>query len=153
MQAVALNLLRLMIGWHILYQGLIKLFNPGWTARPYLTDSGGIFADIFNYLSESPAILTVLDPLNIWLLILIGLALMLGIKIRYAALSGCVLLLLYYLAQPPVAGLTYQVVIPNGGLVVNPLLIEAGALFVLYTAPQDLMWGIEKLMIFSKKGE
>ncbi len=25
--------LRMLIGWHFLYEGLIKLFNPGWTSK------------------------------------------------------------------------------------------------------------------------
>jgi uncharacterized membrane protein YphA (DoxX/SURF4 family) len=31
-----LALLRIAAGWHFLYEGLIKVFDPSWTARWYL---------------------------------------------------------------------------------------------------------------------
>ncbi|MDX5478206.1 MAG: DoxX subfamily, partial [Cyclobacteriaceae bacterium] len=35
-QSSALVLLRLLIGWHFLYEGVIKLYSPAWTAKGYL---------------------------------------------------------------------------------------------------------------------
>ena len=35
MAAVLLGL-RLVIGWHFLYEGLAKLLTPDWTATPYI---------------------------------------------------------------------------------------------------------------------
>ena len=151
MQAVALNTLRLVVGWHILYEGLIKLFNPGWSARPYLLDAGGFLAGLFSYIADSPAVMAVIDPLNIWLLIIIGLALILGVKTKYSALTGGILLFLYYLVQPPFAGIDYQVSAPGESLIVNPLLIEVCALFVLYASPHVSMWGVEKIISSIKK--
>lgn len=152
MQTIALNILRIFIGWHILYEGVTKLFIPGWSARSYLLDSGGFLEGIFRYIGESPAILRIVDPVNIWLLILIGLALMLGIKTRYAALAGSVLLLFYYLAQPPLLGITYQINAPGSALIVNPLLIEIGALFVLFSSADSSAWGLDSLLTKDKKG-
>ena len=152
MQTIALNVLRLFVGWHILYEGLSKLFVPGWSARSYLMDSGGLLEGFFRYLGESPALLSIINPVNIWLLILIGLALILGLKSRYAALAGCILLLFYYLAQPPLLGITYQINAPGSALLVNPLLIEIGALFVLYTIEESSAWGVDSIIIKNKVG-
>ena len=48
-QTAAIVALRMLIGWHFLYEGLAKLTNPYWTAAGYLAESkgplGGIFAD------------------------------------------------------------------------------------------------------------
>ena len=35
-QGYALVLLRILIGWHFLYEGVIKAYNPSWTSRGYL---------------------------------------------------------------------------------------------------------------------
>ena len=32
-QSWALVLLRIFIGWHFLYEGVIKAYNPAWTSR------------------------------------------------------------------------------------------------------------------------
>jgi thiosulfate dehydrogenase [quinone] large subunit len=151
MQSVALNILRILIGWHFLYEGLIKLFSPFWSARSYLLDSGGFLADFFKYLAGSPAILAIIDPVNIWLLIIIGLALMLGVQTRYAALTGGILLFLYYLVQPPLIGIIYQITSPGSSLIVNPLLIEICALFVIYASPRESIWGVEQLVKLIRK--
>jgi thiosulfate dehydrogenase [quinone] large subunit len=37
-----LIVLRIFIGWHFLYEGMIKVLNPNWTAMTYLIDSKGL---------------------------------------------------------------------------------------------------------------
>jgi len=93
--------LRLAVGWHFLYEGLAKLLIPGWTSAPYLLFSHGIFSGFFHWLGSSPGLIRAVDILNIWGLILIGLALILGCFCRVASASGIVLLALYYFAHPP----------------------------------------------------
>ena len=68
-------LLRLVIGWHFLYEGLSKLLNPDWTSAEYLRYSRWIFADFFRWIVSNPPILRLVDWLNMWGLILIGLGL------------------------------------------------------------------------------
>jgi len=46
----SLALLRILIGWHFLYEGLVKLMNPAWTARPFLEGSRWIFGDLFRWM-------------------------------------------------------------------------------------------------------
>ncbi len=35
-QSFGLVLLRILIGWHFLYEGIIKAYNPSWTSKSYL---------------------------------------------------------------------------------------------------------------------
>jgi hypothetical protein len=41
---IILTILRVAIGWHFLYEGLTKLFNPAWTAAGYLESATGPLA-------------------------------------------------------------------------------------------------------------
>lgn len=93
--------LRMFIGWHFLYEGIIKLVDPAWSAASYLLYSDWIFSGFFHALAGNATLLAVVDFCNIWGLILIGLALIFGIFTRLAALGGAGLLLLYYVANPP----------------------------------------------------
>ena len=34
-----LLLLRIAVGWHFLYEGVVKLFDPGWSSAGYLAES------------------------------------------------------------------------------------------------------------------
>ena len=36
--------LRVLIGWHFLYEGLVKVVNPNWSSAGYLMDSQGFFS-------------------------------------------------------------------------------------------------------------
>ncbi len=39
--------LRVLIGWHFLYEGLVKVINPNWSSAGYLMDSQGFLAGFF----------------------------------------------------------------------------------------------------------
>ena len=96
-----LSILRMAIGWHFLYEGIVKLVDPGWTSASYLVGSRWLFSGAFHWIATHPGVLEVVDFLNVWGLILIGLGLMLGVLARYAAMAGIFLLALYYIAGPP----------------------------------------------------
>ncbi|MFC1530487.1 DoxX family membrane protein [Gemmatimonadota bacterium] len=150
MQATALVLLRIFIGWHLLYEGLVKAFNPYWTSGPYLAESKWIFKGIFTWMADHQTILTIVDFLNQWGLIIIGLCLILGLFSRPMALAGMVLLLAYYLANPPF--LAYKYTMPPEGsyIIVNKNLIEATALLVLALFPTGGIVGLDRLMALKK---
>ena len=93
--------LRILIGWHFLYEGLIKLGDPTWTAAGYLEQSRYILPGLFHWMAESPGVLSFIDFVNIWGQIFIGLGLMLGLFTRIAAIGGAVLLGMFFLANPP----------------------------------------------------
>jgi uncharacterized membrane protein YphA (DoxX/SURF4 family) len=127
---IFVTVLRVGIGWHFLYEGITKLFTPEWSAYNYLINSTGFMSGFYEGLASSPALIKVVDILNIYGLIGIGLALFLGIFIRYAAVAGALLLTLYYFAYPPF-GPSLLTGIEGNLYIVNRIFIEALALMVL----------------------
>ena len=101
----AVVVLRVVVGWHFLYEGVAKLLDPSWSSAGCLQVSRSILGDLFQWIAETPAVLKVVDLLNVWGLILIGLALLFGAFTRVAAMSGAALLLLYYVENPPLVGM------------------------------------------------
>lgn len=146
-QAYGLVLLRVLIGWHFLYEGVIKAYNPSWTSRGYLL-SASILKPFFAWLA-SDSLLSVIDYLNIFGLIAVGISLLVGIKIRWGCIGGVLLLLLYYLAHPPFPSLPQG---PSEGSywIVNKNLIEMAALFVIYQFPLTSVFGFESLFTRNK---
>lgn len=98
---VIVTAIRVAVGWHFLYEGLIKLFNPGWTSFGYLSNTSGFMSGFYHWLASDPGTLGIVDTLNVWGLILIGVALFTGLFIRFAATGGFLMLALYYFAYPP----------------------------------------------------
>ncbi len=138
--------LRVIVGWHFLYEGMAKLYTPDWTSAEFLSISGWLLAPFYHWIAETPAVLQIVDFLNIWGLILIGLALFIGLFERFAAISGIVLLTLYYFANPPFVGNDFGVVTEGNYLIVNKTLIELAALVVLLLIPTGKYIGIDKFV-------
>jgi thiosulfate dehydrogenase [quinone] large subunit len=145
-QTSALVTLRILIGWHFLYEGLAKLTSPYWTSASYLADSKWFLHDTFVKIAASPTAVTVVDLLNEWGLTLIGLGLIVGLLTRWAAWAGVVVLALYWLAAPPFAGWTYAAPSEGSYLVVNKVLIELVALLVLLAFGAGREWGLDGLL-------
>lgn len=138
-----LVLLRWLIGWHFLYEGVVKIINPAWTAKNYLASADWIFSGIFHALADSEGAMGLIDNLNQWGLVLIGVALILGLMTRYALIGGVFLLLLYFVAHPPLLAAS---AVPTEGsyLFVNKNLIEAVAMLVLLYFPTSQIVGIDR---------
>jgi thiosulfate dehydrogenase [quinone] large subunit len=149
-QKLLLVALRLAIGWHFLYEGLSKLANPNWSGAGYLLDSAGFMKQVFYNLAANQEVLKIIDFMNIWGLILIGLGLILGLFTRAAIYSGIVLMIFYYLSHPPFPGLKYSMPTDGSYLVVNKMVIEALALGVLLVFPTWMEWGIDR-WVFSQQ--
>jgi len=124
-----ITVIRTAIGWHFLYEGLIKLFADGWSAASYLNNTFGFLSGFYHWLAASPVRIGIVDFLNVWGLILIGLALFLGLCVRWASLFGALLLALYYFAYPPF-GIS---LLGSDGTVyiINQLFIETSILLFL----------------------
>lgn len=144
-QAWLLSILRVLIGWHLLYEGIVKLWNPGWSSGGYLMDSKGPFAELFYSLAANPGTLDVIDFLNVWGLILVGLGLILGLFTRIALIGGIFLLSLYYLSHPPIIGVKYALPSEGSYLLVNKNLIEICAMALLLVFPTGRMFGLDRL--------
>jgi thiosulfate dehydrogenase [quinone] large subunit len=148
-QTIAITTLRIVVGWHFLYEGLSKLFQPDWTSRAYLMDSKGFLSGFFNWIAAHQPVLNVADFLNEWGLTLIGLSLILGLLTRISAISGIILLLFYYLSHPAWIGFDYLFPSEGSYFIVNKNIIEVFALFVLYYFPTDHIFGIG--LLFNRK--
>ncbi len=142
-QLTALVILRMMIGWHLLYEGISKLINPYWSSASYLMESKWIFSGWFQAIVANPTALKVVDFLNEWGLVAIGIGLIAGILTNVATTAGLVLLLLYYLATPPLVGLSYSIPSEGSYLIINKTLIEAAALLVLAVFPTGKRIGFD----------
>lgn len=96
-----ITIIRMAIGWHFLYEGLTKILAENWTSYNYLINTSGFLSGFYHALADNSTLLKIADLLNMYGLTLIGLALFLGLCIRYAALAGVLMLALYYFAYPP----------------------------------------------------
>jgi thiosulfate dehydrogenase [quinone] large subunit len=141
------------VGWHIFYEGLSKLLNPGWSSVGYLLDSKGIFAGLFYELASNPSILKIVDLLNGWGLVLIGLCLMIGFLEKIASISGIILIGLYYLSHPPFLGLDYAVPSEGNYFIVNKNLIEIFAIAVNLYFPNSRIIGLDRFIYMRRKNK
>ena len=98
-----LTLLRIILGWYFLFEGISKILVPGWTSKNYLLGSTWIFSDFFYWLASSPTLVGIVDFLNIWGLILIGISLFVGLYVRWASLFAAILL--FFLSADMTCGL------------------------------------------------
>ncbi|MFQ6070730.1 MAG: DoxX family membrane protein [Candidatus Aminicenantales bacterium] len=151
LQLTALVILRIFIGWHLLYEGVAKLLNPYWSSASYLMDSKWFLSGILRSIAADPTLLKIVDYLNIIALIAIGAALIAGFFTRSACVAGIALLLLYYLSHPSLIGYTYTVPSEGSYLFINKNLIEASALFVLSIFPTGRFIGIDRLIFAWKE--
>jgi thiosulfate dehydrogenase [quinone] large subunit len=145
-QLVSLSLLRILVGWHLLYEGMAKLANSNWTSAAYLLDSKWLFSGLAEWMVTNPGLLSLVDTLNIWGLTLIGLSLMLGLLSRWGSIAGACLLVLYYLFHPPLVGLEYSKPPEGSYLLVDKNLVEACALFVLAMFPTSHITGLDRFI-------
>jgi thiosulfate dehydrogenase [quinone] large subunit len=143
-QLVSLVALRLTIGWHFLYEGVVKLFNPYWTSKGYLLSSEGIFQPFFVWLAGD-AMIGITDFLNIAVILMVGMALMLGSLTRIAAIAGIVLLFVFYLAHPPLHGMSASTQV-GSYWIVNYNLIEIAGLMIVYLFPTSRFFGLDHLI-------
>ncbi|MFC1650068.1 DoxX subfamily [Candidatus Latescibacterota bacterium] len=146
LQLSALVILRVLIGWHFLYEGVVKALNENWTSAGFLSESKWIFSPVFNFIVTHPAILRFVDLANTWGLIFIGLGLILGCFAQLASFSGAVLLLMYYVANPPFIGFKYTAPSEGSYIIVNKNLIEMFALVVLTLFPTGIIIGMDRLI-------
>lgn len=142
--------LRVIIGWHFLYEGMVKVSNPNWSSVSYLLDSSGIFKGLFLSIATNPDFLNIADILNMWGLIAIGVGLILGAFTRVALWSGIVLLVFYYLSHPPFIGLSYAMPMEGSYLFVNKVLIELIAMVVLVVFPTGRQIGLDRFLCKQK---
>ncbi len=146
LQVITIVVLRVLIGWHFLYEGLAKLTSPSWSAAGFLLQSRGPFAGVFRWMAADPNVLATVNQLNMWGLTLIGLGLIVGCFTRLASASGLVVILLFYLCNPPFVGYFYSIPTEGSYLVVNKNLVEAAALAVVLVTNSGRAAGLDRII-------
>ena len=142
-QLTTLITLRFLIGWHLLFEGFSKVLIPNWSSYGFLQESKWILAGFARFVLAHDNVLQIVDFLNTWGLIAIGLGLIFGLFSRIAALSGALLLLFYYLNNPPLIGLENSVPAEGNYLVVSKTLIESVGLVILTVFPTSSTFGLD----------
>lgn len=132
---IPLILIRLGLGWVFFYAGWSKVvtyFTPAkdWTAAGFLGNIEGPFSSLFSSLAGN----AIIDQLNAWGLLLIGVALILGILVRWVAFWGIVLMLFYWLAGFP----------PDHSFIVDDHIIYSLVLVLLAAIGAGRVWGLDK---------
>lgn len=97
LQRTLIVLVRMSIGWVFLFAAIRQIPDPEWTAAGFM--SGAKTFPAFFQLMASPPFLPIIDTVIPWAHLLIGLALILGIGMRLAAIGGATLMFLYYLPR------------------------------------------------------
>jgi thiosulfate dehydrogenase [quinone] large subunit len=143
---VAITLMRILVGWHFLYEGIAKLTSPSWSAIGYLRQARGPFAEYFRWLASQPNLLANADYITMWGLTLVGAFLILGLFTRLASLAGIAFILLFYLATPPFVGYFYSIPSEGSYLIVNKNLVELGALVVILVTRSGLFAGLDRIL-------
>ena len=129
-----------------MYEGISKLFISGWSSAGFLNESKWILKGFSGWIVSHAGVLQVVDFLNTWGLIAIGMGLIIGLFTRTAAISGTILLLLYYLNNPPLIGLEYTLPSEGSYLIVSKTLIEAAALLALAIFQAGSFAGLDSLI-------
>ena len=143
-QLSGLVVLRVLIGWHFLYEGIAKLLNPYWSSAAYLLDSKWLLSGLAETIVSDPVLLSISDSVNMGGLTLVGVSLLLGLFSQYTALIGMGFVILYYLFAPPFLGLEFSKPGEGSYLIVNKNLIEACALWVIYSFPTSHIIGLDR---------
>jgi thiosulfate dehydrogenase (quinone) large subunit len=159
-QQTVLVLLRTLVGWHFLYEGLVKIVWPAWTragvplgrfsSAGYLRSSTGPFSDVFRAFADAPW-LPWLDLLVAWGLLLVGLALVLGLFTQLACAGALALLALFYLSWLPTRGV-YEPGTEGNYLLVNKNLVEAAAVAVVLAFRTGRIAGLDLLLARPRAG-
>lgn len=147
-QKTILVVLRFAIGWHFFYQGFGKLIAPYWSAEGYLAASWGPFET----LADSPTLLMMADYMTMWGLVILGVLLMVGLFTRLAAILGVLLLLMIFVAVPPLDYTGFVVTTSQGTeLYVDKTLIEILALIVVASFRTGHMLGLDIAVSYWRK--
>lgn len=143
---IAIIFLRIVIGWHFLYEGITKVSSPSWSAVGYMRASRGPFAALFKSIANNPQMLDSANLITMYGLTIVGVLLMLGLFTRLAAIGGIAFILLFYLCNPPFVGYFYSIPTEGTYLVVNKNLVEFCALAVVLLTRSGLVAGLDRIV-------
>ncbi len=127
--------LRITLGWLFFYAGLVKVMNPNWSAAGYLNSAKSL--GFFYQWLASPDIIPIINFVNEWGLLLLGVSLLVGLFVRLSSTLGVALMALYYIPilSFPIVGEHY--------FLVDEHVIFAIALLLLANVRAGRIWGLE----------
>lgn len=143
---IAITLLRVIVGWHFLYEGIAKLTSPTWSAAGYMKASRGPFSEFFKWVASQPHLLENANLITMWGLTIVGVLLILGLFTRLASLAGIGFILLFYLCNPPFIGYFYSIPTEGSYLIVNKNLVELCALAVILVTGSGRFAGLDRIL-------
>ncbi len=143
---ITITLLRVVVGWHFLYEGIAKLTATSWSAAGYLKQARGPFAEYFRWLANEPNLLANADLITMWGLTAVGLLLILGLFTRVASLGAIGFIVLFYLCNPPFVGYFYSLPSEGSYLIVNKNLVELCALLVILVTGSGRFAGLDAIV-------
>ena len=143
---IAITVMRVLVGWHFLYEGLTKVTAASWSAAGYMRQARGPFADFFRWIASQPNMLANADTITMWGLTIVGACLILGLFTRLASLAGIGFLLLFYLCNPPFVGYFYSIPSEGSYLIVNKNLVEICALLVIFVTRTGKFAGLDRIL-------
>jgi thiosulfate dehydrogenase (quinone) large subunit len=146
LQMTSLVILRVLIGWHFLYEGIAKLQLESWSAAGFLMQARGPFEGFFRWMAQTPNVLEAVNWMNMIGLTAIGLGLIVGLFTRFAALAGALMILLFYLCNPPFIGYYYSIPMEGSYLIVNKNLVEMAALLVIAFTYSGRYLGLDRIL-------
>jgi thiosulfate dehydrogenase [quinone] large subunit len=135
---ISLLVLRVSTGWLMFYAGFVKVLNPNWSAAGYL-EGAKTFTFFYHWLLQ-PEILPIINFINEWGLVLLGISLLFGVFVRFSAIFGALLMMLYYF---PVLSFPYA---GYYGFIVDEHIIYAVVLIFLGAARSGEFWGLDKYL-------
>ena len=140
-EKIAFFVLRLALGWLYFYAGIIKVVNPDWSAVGYLSEAKS-FPGFYQGLT-TPTVLPIINFVNEWGLLLLGVSLILGLFVRLSSFLGIILMVLYYL---PILDFPY----PNpNSFIVDQHIVYILVLALFITAKSGRIWGLDQRIVKS----
>jgi thiosulfate dehydrogenase [quinone] large subunit len=124
----AITIARVAMGWIFFQSGYEKIMDPEWTASGFLQfaiPEGNPFMNLWAGFVGS----TTIDNLVQWGMLLIGASLILGFFVRWAALWGAVMMVLFWMASL-MGGLSEFLPLEHGW-VIDDHLVYAALLYFL----------------------
>lgn len=150
LQLIVMVVIRVAMGWLLLYEGIGRAMNSSWSLTGYLSGSRGFLAEYFKSLTTHSSVMYSFEIINEWGLILIGMGLIFGLLSRFFSLVGLIFVLIGYLTHPPFFGLNYASVIQGSYLIVNELFILFFLFLLFILLPTSQIVGLDRF-IFGEK--
>ncbi len=134
-QKLSLVVLRISLGWLMLYAGITKIVDPAWSAEGYIKGAKS-FVWFYHWLLN-PSVLPMVNIFVMWGLTLLGISLILGIFVRLSSVLGALLMFLFYLAA-------LDFPYPNAhAYIVDEHIIYMLVLCVFYCTRAGRIWGLD----------